>query len=164
MKSLYLVILFLAMTSFTQNNLLAQNIGSKATFHGNMNLKRIPTNVGKQYIILQDCDTSLAPKLAASQFIFLHATMGKIKDAHMIYDMQNDTIQAITIYFKNEHERAMAIKQAKKQFGPGKFSQNNMMKVYYWMPDNNGNPISVSLAFNDGDSPSEMFIKKTPVN
>jgi hypothetical protein len=164
MKSLKLFLLLLGITCFTDYHLHAQNIGSKATFHGKMNMKRIPTNVGKYYIILQECDTSKAPKINTSQFIFEHATMGKIKDARMVYEMKNDTVQFITIYFDNEREREQAIKQAQKQFGPAAFSQNNMLNMYHWTKSPHGIPISVSLAYTEHEPTSEMLIKTVEMN
>lgn len=165
MKIQTTILLAIAFTFYWAPKILyAQSTHANVTLHGKTKMKQIFTNIGMPYVILQYCDTSMAPELRAGQFSFEHTWLGKIKDVRMIYELKRDTIETITLFLENETEREQAIKQAEIQFGASHFSQNNMISIHTWQTTTNGLPISISLVYTEHEPTSELLIKEINSN
>ncbi len=133
-----------------------------ATFSELFRLKEIPTGIGLPCQVIEQCDPEKDSRIIADTYDFKRVRLGKIRECEMIYEMKEGLVKSITLLLKDEKSRAQALRQARKQFGHGTFSKNELMCVSGWITPTTQGLVSVSLAYSDREPTSLVYIKKMP--
>ena len=139
--SAFIILALLTNSLFAQTNsdsivktsrkkIINKDVMTIANQHG-VKLKAIQTILVKE-VFKQTCMSTIPKRIGTADVSFINSKIGIVTSCFYLKSLRNDTLRSVYIMTENQENTDQLLKQAIKQYGQPKITNNELHTLYIW--------------------------------